>query len=148
MNLRTALITAAIALCAAHPAKAAQGADAAQASTVAAPSAAGTAALPPGVPYAAPTDPVRIAAIELPEGTLHGGDTATATVITTSNAAAVTARIGGYVLNLPKTAPGTFVMAVHIPRMPFPSYRARIVVTAIRPDGATVQSTVSLKIKY
>ena len=140
MHLRSALIAAAIALCAAPAARAAQ--DAPPAAVRTGP------ALPPGVPYAAPTDPVRIAAIELPEGALHGGDTATATVITTSNAAAVTARIGGYVLNLPKTAPGTFMMAVRIPRLPFPSYRARIVVTAIRPDGVTDESTVSVKIKY
>ncbi len=107
-----------------------------------------SAGLPTGVPYAAPDDPVRIAAVELPSDTLRGGQMATATVITTSNAAAVTAKIGGYLLDVPKTAPGTFVAAVRIPRLPLPSYRARIVVTAIRADGATDQTTVSVKIKY
>ena len=105
-------------------------------------------ALPPGVPYAAPTDPVHIAAVELPSDTLHGGDTVTATVLTTSNAAAVTAAVGKYVLDLPKTAPGTFELSLAVPRLPLPTYRAKIVVTAIRADGAKEQTTVSVKIKY
>jgi hypothetical protein len=105
-------------------------------------------ALPPGVPYAAPLDPVHIAAVELPLETVHGGDTVTATVLTTSNAAAVTAAVGKYVLDLPKTAPGTFELSVTVPRLPLPTYRAKIVVTAIRTDGAKDQTTVSVKIKY
>jgi hypothetical protein len=105
-------------------------------------------ALPPGVPYASSTDPVRIAAVELPSDTVHGGDTVTATVLTTSNAAAVTAAVGRYVLDLPKTAPGTFELSLAVPRLPLPTYRAKIVVTAIRADGAQDQTTVSVKIKY
>ena len=105
-------------------------------------------ALPPGVPYAAPSDPVRIAAVELPSDTVHGGDTVTATVLTTSNAAAVTAAIGTYVLNLPKTAPGTFELSVAVPRLPLPAYHAKIVVTAIRADGATDQKSVKVLIRY
>ncbi len=104
--------------------------------------------LPPGVPYASPTDPVRIASIALPSDTVHGGDVATATVLTTSNAAALTARVGTYLINVPKTAPGTFAVALKVPRLPFPSYRAHIVVTAIRADGETSEQTISIKIKY
>jgi|SRR6516162_1581899 len=105
-------------------------------------------ALPPGVPYAAPLDPVRIAAVELPSETVRGGDTVTATVLTSSNAAAVTAAVGRYVLNLPKTAPGTFELSVAVPRLPLPTYRAKIVVTAIRADGAKDQTSVKVLIKY
>ena len=108
----------------------------------------GDAALPPGVPYAAPSDPVRIAAVELPSGTVRGGDTISATVLTSSNAAAVTATVGTYVLNLPKTAPGTFELSVAVPRLPLPTYHAKIVVTAIRADGATDQTSVKVLIKY
>lgn len=105
-------------------------------------------ALPAGVPYAAPTDPVHIAAVLLPSDTVHGGETLTATVLTTSNAAAVTAAVGTYVLDLAKTAPGTFELSVAVPRFALPVYRAKIVVTAIRADGAKDQTTVSIKIKY
>ena len=104
--------------------------------------------LPAGVPYASPKDPVHIASIELPSDTIHGGDVATATVLTTSNAAAVTARLGNLLFDVPKTAPGTFVLAVRVPKLPFPSYRAHVVITAIRADGASAQTTVSIKIKY
>lgn len=106
------------------------------------------ASLPPGVPYAAPTDPVRIAQVEMSSEVVAGGDLASARILTTSNAAAMLARVGSYQVNVPRVDIGTFELAVRVPKLPLPSYRAHIVIIAIRADGATAQQTVSVKVSY
>jgi len=104
--------------------------------------------LPPGVPYASNTDPVRIASIKLSSDEVRGGDLASATVITSSNAAAMTARIGTYQISVPRTAPGTFAISIRVPHLPLVRQTVNIVVTAIRSDGATAQTTVPVKVSY
>jgi len=101
-------------------------------------------ALPPGVVYASDTDPVRILSVRISSDTLQAGDIASARVITTSNAAAMTARIGTYQVNVPRVAPGMFVLSMTVPHIYIPGHRAVIVVTAIRTDGATAQRSVPL----
>src|SRR5579872_937560 len=64
--------------------------------------------LPEGVPYAGEHDPVRIDSVTLSADEVRGGDIASARVITTSNAAALTARIGTYQISVPRVAPGIF----------------------------------------
>jgi hypothetical protein len=106
------------------------------------------ATLPPGVPYAAPGDPVRIESVQLSSDVVKAGDVASGLVITTSNAAAMLARVGSYQVSVPRVNVGTFALSVRVPRFPLPVYRATIVVIAIRADGVTAQQTVSLKVHY
>lgn len=104
--------------------------------------------LPPGVPYASDSDPVRIASVRLSSAEVHGGDLASAKVITTSNAAALTARIGTYQVNVPRTAPGTFAISIRVPRLPVVGQTVNIIITAIRTDGMTAQTTVPVKVSF
>jgi hypothetical protein len=104
--------------------------------------------LPPGVPYAAPGDPVRIESVQLSSNDVKAGDVASGLVITTSNAAAMLARVGSYQVNVPRVNIGTFALSVRVPWFPLPVYHTTIVVIAIRADGATAQQTVSLKVHY
>lgn len=67
-------------------------------------------------------------------------------VITTSNAAALTARIGTYQVNVPRRAPGTFAISLRVPNIPVPGHRVNIVITAIRADGVTAQRTVPIEV--
>src|SRR5450755_1411471 len=64
--------------------------------------------LPPGVPYASDTDPVRIVSYILSSTVIHPGDAITGDVVTSSNAASVTARVGSFSVAVPKVAPGKF----------------------------------------
>lgn len=104
--------------------------------------------LPPGVDYASERDPVRILSINLSSDTVQAGDVASARVITTSNAAALTARIGSYQVNVPRVAPGTFALSMNVPHIYVPGHRVVIVVTAIRSDGASTQRSVPLDVFY
>jgi hypothetical protein len=106
------------------------------------------AGLPPGVVYASDTDPVRILSVSLSPDTLQAGDIASARVITTSNAAALTARIGTFQVNVPRVAPGMFALSMTIPHIYVPGHRAVIIVTAIRTDGATTQRSVPLDFSH
>lgn len=103
--------------------------------------------LPPGVPYATPTDPVQIQSITFSPDHVHAGDVASARILTTSNAAALTARIGTYQVNVPKVAPGTFSLSITVPTL-LPSHQFEIVVTAIRADGATAQRVIPIDVDY
>lgn len=104
--------------------------------------------LPPGVPYAAPSDPVQIESVSLSSEVVRAGELASARVLTTSNAAAMLARIGSYQVNVPRVDIGTFSLAVRVPKVVLPGYRAQIVLIAIRADGATARQTVSVKVRY
>ncbi|HXW50690.1 MAG TPA: hypothetical protein VEJ41_01765 [Candidatus Acidoferrales bacterium] len=104
--------------------------------------------LPAGVQYAAPSDPVQIESVRLSSDVVRAGEVASGRVLTTSNAAAVLARIGSYQVNVPRVDVGTFALSVRVPRLLIPSYRATIVVTAIRADGVTASQSVSVKVRY
>jgi hypothetical protein len=102
--------------------------------------------LPPGVPYAAATDPVAITAVSYVPHQIKPGDTVLAQVTCTSNVAAVTAQVGNFRVPLAKRAPGIFQTHIYVPRpLPFGPHQT-VVVTAIRADGATVQRTFSIDI--
>lgn len=104
--------------------------------------------LPPGVPYATPTDPVQIQSVTFSPTHVHAGDIASARILTTSNAAALTARIGTYQVNVPKVAPGTFALTITVPNLLLPQHQFQIVVTAIRADGATAQRVFPVDVDY
>lgn len=102
--------------------------------------------LPDGVPYAGPTDPVRIVSAVVSSQTPHAGDTVSATVVTTSNASAVTAQVGTVRMPLTKVAPGTFQEDVTIPAWaPSGSYTVTIVAT--RADGVATSSTLPVDVR-
>jgi hypothetical protein len=103
--------------------------------------------LPPGVTYAADTDPVRITAVSFDPAHPSRGDTVDAQIICTSNAAAVTARVGTIVVNVPKKAPGIFRTTLQLPSLPFYSAHQNVVITAIRTDGAKTQRTISVELR-
>lgn len=104
--------------------------------------------LPPGVTYAGPADPVAIEAVQLSSDVVKAGDLATGRVLTTSNAAAMLARVGTYQVNVPRIDVGTFALTMRVPKLPVPSYSAKIVLIAIRADGATAEQTVSVKVQH
>jgi hypothetical protein len=106
-----------------------------------------SAPLPPGVQYAAPTDPVRIESVQFSSSVVHAGDVASARVLTTSNAAAMLARVGKYQVNMPRVDIGIFALSMRVPRLPMPAYRANITIIAIRADGETAQQTVTIKVR-
>lgn len=100
--------------------------------------------LPPGVTYASDTDPVRIVAVSFDPEHPSRGDTVQAQITCTSNAAAVTARVGTIVVNVPKKAPGIFAATLRLPPLPFYASHQDVVITAIRTDGAKTQRTISV----
>jgi hypothetical protein len=106
------------------------------------------AALPPGVPYAGPNDPIAITSVDLSSDVVQAGSLATGRVLTTSNAAAMLARVGSYQVNVPRVDIGTFLLTMRVPKLFFPSYKATIVLIAIRADGATAEQTVSVKVRH
>jgi hypothetical protein len=91
---------------------------------------------------------VRIESIHLSSDAVRGGDTESAQIITTSNVAALTARIGTYQINVPRIAPGTFAMTMTVPHVPLKEHQVNIIVTAIRADGATAQRTVPISVYF
>jgi hypothetical protein len=104
--------------------------------------------LPPGVSYAGPADPIAIESVQLSSAVIRAGDLATGRVLTTSNAAAMLARVGTYQVNVPRIDVGTFALTMRVPKLLLPSYRATIVLIAIRADGATAEQIVSVKIQH
>jgi hypothetical protein len=86
--------------------------------------------------------------VALSENDMHAGDTVTGTVITTVNVAAVTAQAGGYRISLPKIAPGTFRTTVLVPRLWDWDWRGDVTVTAIRTDGATIERSVPIEVRW
>jgi len=103
--------------------------------------------LPPGVPYAAPADPIRITSVSYAPSEVRRGEVVVAHVICSSNAAAVTAQVGTVRVLFVKTAPGTFQTRIRVPSSRFFRPRQTVVVTAIRADGATAQRTLSIDIR-
>ena len=103
--------------------------------------------LPPGVTYASNSDPVRITSLTYWPAHVERGGTVVARVVCTSNAAAVTAKVGSVVVNLPKQAPGIFRARLHVPLLPFYSSHQSVIITAIRTDGATTHKTLSVDVR-
>lgn len=103
--------------------------------------------LPPGVQYASDTDPVRILSINYSPTEIKRGGTVVAQIVCTSNAAAVTAKVGTIVVNVPKQAPGIFRTSLTLPRLPLYDAHQTVTVTAIRTDGKTAHRTFTVDLK-
>jgi hypothetical protein len=93
---------------------------------------------------ALPSDPVRITGVALSSTVLHSGDTVTATVYTTTNAASAVARVGSFAIALPRLAPGLFRVTLQVPKLLLPVRDFDVVVTAIRADGSQTQASVPI----
>ena len=102
--------------------------------------------LPNGVPYASDTDPVRIVAVSVSSQSIKRGDHVGAVVITTSNAAAVTAQTGTFRVLLHKQAPGVFEGKQDVPWWA-PAGSRLVTFTAIRTDGATAEFILSVDVR-
>jgi hypothetical protein len=103
--------------------------------------------LPPGVVYASDTDPVRITSVVFDPSHPAAGDMVSAQIVCTSNAAAVTAKVGTIVINVPKRAPGIFSTALRVPVLPLYSAHETVIITAIRTDGAKTQRSFSVDLR-
>jgi len=90
---------------------------------------------------------VRIESIDLSETRVYPGDAVTGRIVTTSNAASVTAQAGTIVLPVPKIAPGIFALTLQVPRLAVGVRQMDIVVKAVRTDGAFDQRTVSVMVE-
>lgn len=102
--------------------------------------------LPAGVVYASNTDPVRITSITYSPAEIKRGGTVVAQVVCTSNAAAVTAKVGTIVMNLSKRAPGIFRATLQLPWLPVYDSHETVTITAIRTDGASATRTFMVEI--
>jgi hypothetical protein len=103
--------------------------------------------LPPGVTYASDADPVRITAVSFDPAHPGAGDLVSAQIVCTSNAAAVTAKVGTLVVNVPKRAPGIFRTTLRVPSLPLYSTHQTVIITAIRTDGATDRRAITVDLR-
>ena len=104
-------------------------------------------ALPAGVIYASDTDPVRILSITYSPTEIKRGGKVVAQIVCTSNAAAVTAKVGTIVVNVPKRAPGIFRTTLKLPWLPMYHSHQTVTITAIRTDGKSARRTFSVDLK-
>jgi len=94
-----------------------------------------------------PADPIAIRSVQLSENPIHPGSAVSGTIVATCNVAAVTAQVGTFRIGVPKTSPGIFHTTVNVPHFIWPG-RFRLVVTAIRTDGATVSRTIPIDVRW
>jgi hypothetical protein len=102
--------------------------------------------LPDGVPYASNSDPVQIISYVLSSTIIHPGDKVTGDVVTSSNAASVTAQVGTITITVPKVAPGKFHLLMQLPSIPLPPGNAKLIITAIRTDGKRTTREVPITV--
>jgi hypothetical protein len=103
-------------------------------------------ALPAGVPYASDKDPVQIVSYVLSSTIIHPGDKVTGDVVTSSNAASVTAQVGTITITVPKIAPGKFHLLMQLPSIPLPPGAQKLIITAIRTDGMQTTREVPITV--
>jgi len=94
-----------------------------------------------------PGDPIAIQSVSLSVDPIRTGRPVSGTVLATCNVASVTAQVGSYRISVPKVAPGVFQTTVDVPRFILPG-RFTLVITAIRTDGASVQTSMPIRIRW
>lgn len=95
-----------------------------------------------------PDAPPQILAIQLSDPVFHGGETVTATVITSTNVAAVEIRLSGHTMRLPRADFGVFEMTYQVPHVPFwfrKTYTAQVV--AMNSAGVEAAREVSVSLR-
>jgi hypothetical protein len=98
-------------------------------------------------PCPGPADPIAIRSVRLSEDPIRAGTTVSGIVLATCNVAAVTAQVGTFRVGVPKTSPGVFRTTVDVPHFLWPG-RFTLVVTAIRTDGAKVQTSLPIELRW
>jgi hypothetical protein len=104
--------------------------------------------VPSGVPYASDTDPVKIVSVSLSSTDFHPGDLVSGRVITSSNAAAVTAQVGTIRVGVPRIAIGKFRLSLQLPNIPLPIGPQKLLITAVRRDGARTTHAVDVRVDW
>jgi hypothetical protein len=102
--------------------------------------------LPYGVPYASEKDPVTIVSFAISSKIFHPGDNVSGDVVTSSNAASVTARVGSFAVTVPKVAPGKFHFEMQLPSMPLPAGDQTLIITAMRTDGKSTTREIAITV--
>lgn len=95
-----------------------------------------------------PDAPPQILAVQLSDPVFHAGETISATVITSTNVAAVEIRLSGHAMRLPRTDFGIFQMSYQVPHVPFwmrKTYSAQVV--AINSAGIEAAREVSVSLR-
>lgn len=97
---------------------------------------------------AAPEDPPRIFSVELSNATPAGGEVISGRVITTSNVAAVVARLDGMQAALGKSDVGVFTITYALPRIPFfLRHNYTIEISAITAAGQAVSVGAPIRLR-
>ncbi len=104
--------------------------------------------IPSGVPIASDTDPVRIVSVSLSSTEFHPGDLVSGRVVTTSNAAAVTAQVGTIRVGVPRVAIGHFILSLQLPYSPLPAGPQKLIISAVRKDGARATRVVDVRLDW
>lgn len=95
-----------------------------------------------------PNAPPRIVAVHISNKTVHGGDTISGTVETTSNVASVEARIATFSISVPKVGIGRFVLNYQVPNVPFFLHGTYpMTVIARNTAGQTVQRVIPITVQ-
>ncbi|MGA8839304.1 MAG: hypothetical protein WBG27_07725, partial [Candidatus Aquilonibacter sp.] len=71
------------------------------------------------VVMASPNAAPLIVAVHINNQTVHGGDTISGMVVTSSNVASVEARIATFSISVPKVSTGRFALSYVVPSVPF-----------------------------
>jgi len=105
--------------------------------------------LPLPTPLVLPADaPPQILAIQTSSNVVHGGDTFTGTVITSTNVAAVEIRMAGRAKRLLRADSGIWQLSYVVPSVPFwmhKTYTADVV--AINTAGTEVTQSISISLR-
>ncbi len=100
-------------------------------------------------PLVLPDDaPPQILAVQISDPVVHGGETVTGTVITSTNVAAVEIRMAGRAIRMPRTDYGVWQLTYHMPHVPFfmrGTYTAQIV--AMNVAGAVAERDVAISVR-
>lgn len=80
--------------------------------------------------------------------TVHGGDTVSGEVVTSSNVASVELRIAGFSMTMPKTGPGHFALSYTVPNVPFflhKTYTMNVIARNARGDAASTSLPIAVR---
>ena len=115
-------------------------------SPAASPAATAAASATPVAPVALPPGaPPQILDMQLDKTVVHGGDTVSGNIVTSSNVASVEARIANFSIAVPKIGAGRFALSYTIPDVPF-FLKKTYALTVIARNTAGDQTTRSVPI--
>lgn len=132
------------------PTSSPQSSPAAQTTTAPSPQVTPTAA-PSATPrplMVSPNAPPQIVAVNVSSQTVHGGDTISGMVLTSSNVASVEAKIATFSIAVPKVGIGRFALDYVVPNVPFFFHGTYpMIVTARNAAGRSVQRVIPINVE-